>query len=158
MFAAFNMLSRLEISLDAVSDVIGIVCCGDGEAQVVCLAEIIKPIQEICHCFGRAVIKKLIEIIYENVGDIIVAGVQPADKTTKKIVSVDTIFACVNQACGIGYIISEVLVFLYADYIAIFLGNSLYHKVNKSFGFAGAFKTHNKLNHCNHAPFVLINA
>ena len=151
----FNIYD-LEISLDAVGSLFRFVGCGNGEVDAVSLAEIIKPIKHISNRLGGGVIKKLVEIVYENVSDIIVACVQTTDKSTKKIVCVDAVLTGVNKTCGVGYIISEVLVLLDANDVAVFLSNSPYDQINKSFGFAGALQTHNKLNHFNHAPFVII--
>ena len=146
-----------EILLDALADGFGIGGDGDGELDGVCHAEVIQPIQQIGNSVLAVVVQHLVEIVYKNVGDIIVACMEAADKATEKIIGVDAVFAGMNKACGIGYIVSEVLVLLDADYVAAFFCDSLNYEINKSFGFAGALETHDKLNHFNHAPFVVDN-
>ena len=75
-----------EKSLDAVRNILSIIGHSNCEVDVVCLTEIFQPLKKLCDCIGRRVVQKLIEVIYKNVGYVIVTCVQTADKATEETV------------------------------------------------------------------------
>ena len=121
----------LEVLLDAVRGQRLVVADGDGELDVVLLTEVVQPIQELLGLQVGLALHDLGQAVDEDVGDVVVAGVQAADKTADGLVAVELIFLRVDQANAIVDIVSHGGIGLNADHVARLVLRRVVDEINE---------------------------
>ena len=138
---------KLTILGDALGELGRIVGNGDGELQLVGLAEGLAPGEEGSGLFGIAGAGELVKTIDENVGNIKITGMQAADKALEEEIVADIIFAGVDETDTIINIKSERVALFDADHAAGLRFDGRVDGVDQLLGLTGTLKTHNYLNH-----------
>ena len=138
---------KLTILGDALGEVGGIIRDGDGELQLVGLAEALAPGQERGGILDVVGAGELIETVDKDVGNIEVTGMQAADKALEEYVAADIILAGVDQTNAVVNVKSQGAALLDADHAARFRLDGCVDSVDQLLGLTGTLKTHNYLNH-----------
>ena len=95
------------------------------------------------HDFGQAV--------DEDMGDVVVAGVQAADEAFQGGIAGDVIIAGLHQADVVMDIEGQLVAFLNADHAAVLGLDRAVDHLNNVFGLAGALLAHDNTNHVYHS-------
>ena len=105
-------MERLEILLDALGGQVGLITDGDGELDVVILAEVVQPLQEVLSLVVAVGGDDLGQTINKDMGNVIVAGVQAADEASHGSVVRYIVLAGIHQA--------DLIVDVEAELVALF--------------------------------------
>ena len=94
-----------------------------------------KPVQpgdKLLELFLRVVLHDLEEIVDKEMGDVIVSGVNTAQKAPEKVIGVYAVITCVYKPGLIGDVVSQSFLIFNADDVAVFLGDSLAYHVHSA--------------------------
>ena len=77
----------------------GILVCADsnGELHIIGVAEPIQPAQEVLYRLQILVARDLAQVVHEYMGNIVIAGVQAADKAPQALVIIHMVLTGVDQ-------------------------------------------------------------
>ena len=103
----------------------------DGEAHFFPLAEFVQPFEKSDHGVIGRIVEHFEKVIYKNMGDIIVSGVEAGDKTTEKYIGIDVVFAGVDQTRRIGDVKCQIPVLLDDDHVAMLLIHGLLDQLHE---------------------------
>ena len=129
------------------ADGLGVGRHGDGELDALALGEAREPVKEIQDLRLRAGIEHLVEVVYEDVGNVVVARSESADEAFHELKGADLVVAGVDEAGLIRYVVSEIFVLLNAYDVAVFLIDGGADELHKALGLAGTFQAHEYLDH-----------
>ena len=118
-----------------------------GEGDVVRQRELIAPVEE---CLGVGVIlavRDLVKTVCKNMGNVEVARMKAADEALQERIAAKRVFARVDQTHTVIDVKAHRMAFFDTDHTAGLVFQSLVDGVNESFGFAGAFRPHDDVNH-----------
>ena len=119
-----HLSSRIsEIFLQTVARAGRIGGDGDGEVDVLALAKRGERVEELLQRLVGAVVEDLVEIVDEEMGDVVIAGVQAAQEAEQHRVAADAVIVGADQPRLIGDIIGQMPALFDADNIALFLFN-----------------------------------
>ena len=104
--------------------------------------EILEPIEELAEEDGILVAHDLIEIVNKNMGDVVVAGMQAADKALDELIGTGIVRAGFDKTSLIRNVKGELLFFLDAYNVAVFHCDGLTNEVDQTFGLSGTLQTH----------------
>ena len=150
------MIQRLEGLLDAVTGGLGIGADGNGELDVLLLAESIQPVQESHGLIAVIVANDLGQAVNEDVGNIVVTGIHTADEALQSGIAVDVVLAGLNQTDLVADIKSQLAAALNTNDIAVLGLDGAVDHVDHLLGLTGALLTHDNLNHVYHSLTVLL--
>ena len=137
----------LQVLLHSVGRKAGVAGDRNGELDAVVVAEAVEPIQEVVRRLIAVAADDLEEVVDEDVGNIVIAGIQTADEAAQALVSGDLIFVGRNETNVIMDVEGHRGLGLDAHHIAVFLGSRGVDKLDELFGLAGALFTHDKSDH-----------
>ena len=83
------------------------------------------------------------QVVYKDMGNVIVAGVQAGDESPEDVIVVEVVFLSVNQANLVVNIERHVAGGLNADDAALFVLGGVVEHVNELLGLAFALAAHN---------------
>ena len=154
--AAGMILPLMNLCLEILGDVLGQagnICAGaDGELYILLLAEIIQPCQKLLNSLVGRIVQHLEEVIYKYMGDVIVTGMDTADKALELCIAADAVIAAMDKAYGVGNIINQLFILVNENDVSIFGLDSGLEKIHHLLGLTGTLETHNEFNQINHAP------
>ena len=110
---------------------------GHGELDAVLLTEALQPVQELLHRHQVAGAGDLAQVVHENVGNIVIARIQTADKATQALKRIHGIFAGVHQTNVIADVIGHVGAGFHADDAAVLRLHSVVDQVDELLGLTG---------------------
>lgn len=108
------------------------------KVDLVCLAELIAPCQESFSLSGIAGLGDLVQAVDEDMGNIVITGMEAADEALQIAVATDGIVACFHETDTGFDIIDQLRALFDADHVAGFAVNSGVNKIDHLLGFAGA--------------------
>lgn len=144
--------TKSEILLHALRGQSVVGADGNGKVDAVLLPKIVEPVQELLHAgvlglhahdFGQALNKDL--------GDVIVACVQAADKALEHLKVVNAVFLGVHQTDLIMNVIGQLGVVLDAHHTAALILGGGVDQLDHLLGLAGALDPHDHSHHINHS-------
>ena len=115
------------------------------------LAKGVQPIQELLGLVVAGAGNDLAQAVDEDMGDVIIASVQTADKALQGGIAVDILAAGLHQTDLIVDVISQLGAPLDADDIAVLGLDGVVDHVDHLLGLAGALLTHDYSNHVTHS-------
>ena len=122
------------------------------ELDVVLLGEAVEPIQEVLHrVVGGLGAHDLGQAVDENMGNVIVAGIQAADESLQEVIAAHIVVAGLNQTDFIVNIIRQLGPALNADDIAVLAVDSGINELDHLLGLAGALDAHDHSHHSYHS-------
>ena len=144
-----------EVFLDAVGGQGGIGADGDGELNIVLLGEAVQPVQELLHrMVGGLGGHNLGQAVDKDMGDVVVARVQAADKALQEVIALNIVMAGLHQTDLIMNVIGQLGAPLDADHIAVLAVDSGINELDHLLGLAGALDTHDHSHHSYHSFIV----
>ena len=111
------------------------------------LAKGVQPIQELLGLVVAGAGNDLAQAVDEDMGDVIIASVQTADKALQGGIAVDIVAAGLHQTDLIVDVISQLGAPLDADDIAVLGLDGVVDHVDHLLGLAGALLAHDNSNH-----------
>ena len=147
--------SNLEVLLDTIGSQRSVITDGDGELDVVLLTELVQPIQEVLGIVIALAANDLGQAINKDMGNVVVAGVQAADKALQGSVVGDVILAGLDQTNLIADIESQLITALNADDIAVLGLDGVVDHVDHLLGLTGALLAHDNSNHVYHSLGII---
>ena len=112
------------------------------EVDILTGGKFVQPGNESAQSLGRLVPNQLVKVINEEMGYVIVAGVDAADKPFQKLVTAYIVGAGIYEASLIGNVLGKLALFFYADHIAVAVAYSLTYHVYQLLSLSGPFQTH----------------
>jgi hypothetical protein len=119
-------------------------------------AELIQPIQELLGIHVHITINDLGEAINENMGNIIVAGIQAGNKAHQTVIAVDGVLVGSDQTNVRLDIVHQLIILCQAQNVTVLHVHSSIDEVDHLLGLTGALDTHDDSNHCNHSLSLCI--
>lgn len=158
------LLIKSEILLNALGSELSVITDGDGELDLMRLRELIQPIQEVLGLAVAFDLDDLGQAVDKDMGNIIIAGVQTADKALQSGVAGDIILAGLDQSNLIMDVKGQFIAFFDANYISVLGLNGVVDHINDLLGLTRALLSHNNTNHVNHSldksiggvPFLVV--
>ena len=89
----------------------------------------------------------LVQTVDEYAGDVVVAGMDAADKAEQTLVALDRVLLCVDQASVVRDIESQLIAARNADNTSLFFFYCSVYLINELLGLAGAGAADNKFYH-----------
>ena len=144
--------SGSEVFLHTLSGQRGVGTDGDSELDVVVLAELIEPVQEVLHGqVGGLAGDDLGEAVDEDVGDVVVAGIQAADEALQEVIVLHIVVAGFHQTDLIIDVVGQLGPTLDAHHVAVLILDCGIDEFDHLLGLAGALDPHDHSNHIDHS-------
>ena len=142
-------ISDLQICFDAFRQISGIDADGDREVDARLFREFTQLVEEHGAFFGAFATGDLVEAIDEDRRDIVVLGIEAANKAVKTFKTADGVIDGVDQAALMVDIVSELRGVFDAEHAALFVLNGFVNHLNELLRLAEAFQTDNAFYHGN---------
>ena len=142
-----------EILLDLLGALFPVGAHGDDKLHVLALGVVRQPLDEGHDIRALLVVDQLVEVVNEEMGNIIIPGMETGDEAFQKFVAADGIAAGVDETGLIGNVVSELAILLNDDHVAVALDHGLADQADQLLRFAGPLQSHDDLNHNDHTPF-----
>ena len=145
------LVIRSEVLLDALAHQGLLVADGDGELDAVLVGEGVQPIQELLSLEVDLGANDLGQAVDEDMGDVIVAGVQAADEALHSGVISDVILAGLDQTDLVADVQHQLLALLNTNNIAVLGIDGAVDHFDNLLGLTGALLAHDNSNHVYHS-------
>ncbi len=142
----FDVRYKLQVLLDFLGQIGGVLGNGDGDVHIVGLCEGGAPDHKLIGS-GSTGADGLVQVVDVYVGNIEVAGVQARQQALEHISVADAVLFGVHQANAVVQIESQLLAVLDANDIALSGLQSVVDGVDELLGLAGALEAENNMNH-----------
>ena len=127
---------------------------GDGELDVVLLGEGLQPIQELLHLGTAVAGNDLAQRIDEDMGNIIVTGIQTVDQALHALEIGQIKFSCIHQANLIMNIIGQLWTAFNGNHVSVLGTDRRIDEINHLLGLTGTLEAHDYFDHLYHSFFL----
>lgn len=141
---SFSLLEN--VGLDCLVCKLGVAGGADYEFDVFLYGISVEPLDEIAEAVGSLVVNELVEIVDIEMGDVVVACANAADKAFNESIAGRAILANVDKTSLIRNIVGELVFVFNNDNVACAVIQRFANHVNELSGFAGSVQTHDYLN------------
>lgn len=135
-----------DVGLDCLVGEFGVTGGADYELDILFVGVLLKPLDEQAETVGCLVVNQLVEVVYIEMGDVVVACANAADKAFDESIAVGAVLANVDKTSLIGNIVGELVFVFDNDDVACAVIQRIANHVHELSCFTGSVQTHDYLN------------